>query len=56
MIIGGCHGKIKLKQKKSCKVLYSTIKLSAVGVIESPFPMQGMDLCIGPYYSVKAPM
>ncbi|CAK9229296.1 unnamed protein product [Sphagnum troendelagicum] len=56
MIIGGYHGKIKLKQKKSCKVLYSTIKLSAVGVIESPFPMQGMDLCIGPYYSVKAPI
>jgi hypothetical protein len=38
MIIGGYHGKIKLKQKKSCKVLYSTIKLSAVGVIESPCP------------------
>jgi hypothetical protein len=38
MIIGGYHGKIKLKQKKSCKVLYSTIKLSAVGVIESHCP------------------
>jgi len=49
MIIGGCHGKIKLKQKKSCKVLYSTIKLSDVGVIESPFPMQGMDLLHRPF-------
>jgi hypothetical protein len=39
MIIGGYHEKIKLKQKKILQgPLLNKIKLSAVGVIESPCP------------------